>query len=169
MRFGGPGGGIHKGRVSRGGFPLNLAKFPSHIFILFRAVILADVTYGACCVDDYSARALGCDMLIHYGHSCLSRSTFVSTLSSSISQVRVYENDTALHDEQNNSIMVRLSEGHLVLALMSALLCFTRLKSYLTAHVFSLLISSFAHFLFAVWGLTEILPDRSQFPSTRHQ
>ena len=34
-------------------------------------VILADVTYGACCIDDLSARALGCDMIIHYGHSCL--------------------------------------------------------------------------------------------------
>ncbi|GAA5859586.1 hypothetical protein JCM8547_006152 [Rhodosporidiobolus lusitaniae] len=34
-------------------------------------VILGDVTYGACCVDDYTARALGCDMMIHYGHSCL--------------------------------------------------------------------------------------------------
>ncbi|KAJ7937285.1 putative diphthamide synthesis protein-domain-containing protein [Mycena leptocephala] len=34
-------------------------------------VIMGDVTYGACCVDDYTAVALGCDMLIHYGHSCL--------------------------------------------------------------------------------------------------
>ncbi|EDO35280.1 predicted protein [Nematostella vectensis] len=34
-------------------------------------VIMGDVTYGACCVDDYSARALGCDLLVHYGHSCL--------------------------------------------------------------------------------------------------
>ncbi|WFD27247.1 2-(3-amino-3-carboxypropyl)histidine synthase [Malassezia nana] len=34
-------------------------------------VIMGDVTYGACCVDDYSAMALGCDMLVHYGHSCL--------------------------------------------------------------------------------------------------
>ncbi|KIY45847.1 diphthamide synthesis protein [Fistulina hepatica ATCC 64428] len=34
-------------------------------------VIMGDVTYGACCVDDYTARALGCDMLVHYGHSCL--------------------------------------------------------------------------------------------------
>lgn len=32
---------------------------------------MGDVTYGACCVDDYTARALGCDMLVHYGHSCL--------------------------------------------------------------------------------------------------
>ncbi|KAI0306904.1 diphthamide synthesis protein [Multifurca ochricompacta] len=34
-------------------------------------VIMGDVTYGACCVDDYTASALGCDMLVHYGHSCL--------------------------------------------------------------------------------------------------
>lgn len=34
-------------------------------------VIMGDATYGACCVDDHSARALGCDFLVHYGHSCL--------------------------------------------------------------------------------------------------
>ena len=33
--------------------------------------VLGDVTYGACCIDDLSARALGCDLLVHYGHSCL--------------------------------------------------------------------------------------------------
>jgi len=35
-------------------------------------VILGDVTYGACCVDDFTAVALGCDFLLHYAHSCLS-------------------------------------------------------------------------------------------------
>ncbi|KAH3894245.1 hypothetical protein DPMN_018402 [Dreissena polymorpha] len=39
-------------------------------------LIMGDVTYGACCVDDYSARALGADIMIHYGHSCLGRSSF---------------------------------------------------------------------------------------------
>lgn len=34
-------------------------------------VIMGDVTYGACCVDDFTAKSLGCDMLVHYGHSCL--------------------------------------------------------------------------------------------------
>ncbi|KAJ2781712.1 Diphthamide biosynthesis protein 1 [Coemansia javaensis] len=34
-------------------------------------VIMGDVTYGACCVDDYTAAALGCDFMVHYGHSCL--------------------------------------------------------------------------------------------------
>lgn len=34
-------------------------------------VIMGDVTYGACCVDDYAAEALQVDLLVHYGHSCL--------------------------------------------------------------------------------------------------
>ena len=45
-------------------------------------VILSDVTYGACCVDDLSAIALDCDFLVHYGHSCLVpvRTTQIPTL-----------------------------------------------------------------------------------------
>lgn len=34
-------------------------------------LVMGDVTYGACCIDDYTARALGCDLLVHYAHSCL--------------------------------------------------------------------------------------------------
>ena len=34
---------------------------------------MGDVAYGACCVDDFSAAALGADFLVHYGHSCLAR------------------------------------------------------------------------------------------------
>ena len=34
-------------------------------------LIMGDVTYGACCVDDFTASAMGCDFMIHYGHSCL--------------------------------------------------------------------------------------------------
>lgn len=34
-------------------------------------IVMGDVTYGACCVDDYTAKALGADLLVHYGHSCL--------------------------------------------------------------------------------------------------
>ncbi|PON90676.1 Diphthamide synthesis DPH1/DPH [Trema orientale] len=37
----------------------------SHCFVL------GDVTYGVCCVDDLAASALGADLFIHYGHSCL--------------------------------------------------------------------------------------------------
>ncbi|KAF5112945.1 hypothetical protein DV454_003895 [Geotrichum candidum] len=34
-------------------------------------IVMGDVTYGACCIDDFTAIALGCDFLIHYAHSCL--------------------------------------------------------------------------------------------------
>ncbi|PRP85627.1 hypothetical protein PROFUN_06416 [Planoprotostelium fungivorum] len=40
-------------------------------FAKVETLIMGDVTYGACCVDDFSAAALGCDLLVHYGHSCL--------------------------------------------------------------------------------------------------
>jgi hypothetical protein len=45
---------------------LKLSRFTEAL-----TVIMGDVTYGACCVDDYTTLALGCDMLVHYGHSCL--------------------------------------------------------------------------------------------------
>ncbi|GAB0491299.1 hypothetical protein MMPV_002551 [Pyropia vietnamensis] len=34
-------------------------------------LVLGDVTYGACCVDDMTASCLGAEFLVHYGHSCL--------------------------------------------------------------------------------------------------
>jgi diphthamide biosynthesis enzyme Dph1/Dph2-like protein len=49
--------------------PIHLCRFTSAL-----TVIMGDVTYGACCVDDFTALALGCDMLVHYGHSCLGES-----------------------------------------------------------------------------------------------
>ena len=47
-----------------------------HFIILFRftecdVVVMGDVTYGACCVDDFTATALDCELMVHYGHSCL--------------------------------------------------------------------------------------------------
>ena len=47
-----------------------LADIISH-YCACECVILGDVTYGACCVDDLSAQALGAHFLVHYGHSCL--------------------------------------------------------------------------------------------------
>lgn len=34
-------------------------------------VVMGDVSYGACCIDDYTARALDCDFIVHFAHSCL--------------------------------------------------------------------------------------------------
>ncbi|KAF8398334.1 hypothetical protein HHK36_017261 [Tetracentron sinense] len=59
-------------------FPEGLLMYSlvlSDIFKTFAKVddcfVLGDVTYGACCIDDFSATALDADLLIHYGHSCL--------------------------------------------------------------------------------------------------
>lgn len=40
-------------------------------FCLVETIVMGDVSYGACCIDDYTARALDCDFIIHYAHSCL--------------------------------------------------------------------------------------------------
>lgn len=47
-------------------------------FAKVEIVIMGDVTYGACCVDDFTATALGCEFLVHYGHSCLVPTTEVN-------------------------------------------------------------------------------------------
>ncbi|KAI8323894.1 hypothetical protein GQ54DRAFT_296471 [Martensiomyces pterosporus] len=58
-------------------FPEGLMMFACTIsdiletFCGVETVIMGDVTYGACCVDDFTAVALECDFMIHYGHSCL--------------------------------------------------------------------------------------------------
>ena len=58
-------------------FPEGLLMFATTIadilqkFAGVETLIMGDVTYGACCVDDYTARALGADFMVHYGHSCL--------------------------------------------------------------------------------------------------
>ena len=40
-------------------------------FAAVEVVVFGDVTYGACCIDDFTAAALGCDFLVHFAHSCL--------------------------------------------------------------------------------------------------
>jgi 2-(3-amino-3-carboxypropyl)histidine synthase len=58
-------------------FPEGLLMFATTIadilerFARVETVIMGDVTYGACCVDDLAATALNCGLLVHYGHSCL--------------------------------------------------------------------------------------------------
>ncbi|CUS24010.1 LAQU0S13e01266g1_1 [Lachancea quebecensis] len=34
-------------------------------------IVMGDVSYGACCIDDFTARSLDCDFIVHYAHSCL--------------------------------------------------------------------------------------------------
>ncbi|KAG8933846.1 Diphthamide biosynthesis protein 2 [Tulasnella sp. 418] len=34
--------------------------------------VLADTTYGSCCVDEVAAQHVDADVVVHYGHACLS-------------------------------------------------------------------------------------------------
>lgn len=34
-------------------------------------IIMADQTYGACCIDDIGCKQIGVNLIVHYGHSCL--------------------------------------------------------------------------------------------------
>ena len=40
-----------------------------------RQYILADTSYGACCVDEIAGEHIGADVVVHYGRSCLSPTT----------------------------------------------------------------------------------------------
>ncbi|EGW33369.1 uncharacterized protein SPAPADRAFT_60716 [Spathaspora passalidarum NRRL Y-27907] len=40
-------------------------------FCQVEVIVMGDVSYGACCIDDYTARSLDCDFIVHYAHSCL--------------------------------------------------------------------------------------------------
>jgi 2-(3-amino-3-carboxypropyl)histidine synthase len=66
---------LKKAKVVALQFPEGLLMFSTMIadilqeFAKVKVVIMGDVTYGACCIDDYTAKALGADFLIHYGHS----------------------------------------------------------------------------------------------------
>eukprot|EP00049_Salpingoeca_infusionum_P019323 m.361384 g.361384 ORF g.361384 m.361384 type:complete len:576 (+) comp19562_c0_seq1:294-2021(+) len=42
--------------------------------------ILGDTTYGSCCIDEVAAEHVGADLIIHFGHSCLSRPDRTQTL-----------------------------------------------------------------------------------------
>ncbi|OUM68082.1 hypothetical protein PIROE2DRAFT_4367, partial [Piromyces sp. E2] len=47
-------------------------KIPENNIHLY---VLADTSYGSCCVDEVAAEHVDSNLIIHYGHSCLSRTT----------------------------------------------------------------------------------------------
>lgn len=52
-----------------------------------RFITMGDLTYGACCIDDYLAASLGCDLIVHYAHSCL---VPINTLNSGIKYLYIF-------------------------------------------------------------------------------
>lgn len=74
---------LKKAKVVALQFPEGLLMFSTMIadilqeFAKVRVIIMGDVTYGACCIDDYTAKALGADFLIHYGHSWYTKALLI--------------------------------------------------------------------------------------------
>jgi 2-(3-amino-3-carboxypropyl)histidine synthase len=65
--------------------PAGLRQHLSHIKQIFdesgvEAIVLADSCYGACDPADVKAKLLGCDVLVHYGHSDMRIPTRLPTL-----------------------------------------------------------------------------------------
>lgn len=56
-------------------FPDGLLKYAFKIAEILKnyckVIVLGDVVYGACCIDDRNSKKLKCDLLVHFGHSCL--------------------------------------------------------------------------------------------------
>lgn len=50
-------------------------------------ITMGDLTYGACCIDDYLAASMGCDLIVHYAHSCL---VPINQLNSSIKYLYIF-------------------------------------------------------------------------------
>jgi len=59
--------------------PEGLLQYATNLADIFKrfapslqhVTVFGDVCFGACCIDDLGARALGIDLLVHYAHSCL--------------------------------------------------------------------------------------------------
>jgi 2-(3-amino-3-carboxypropyl)histidine synthase len=60
-------------------FPEGLQKFSEKIIIILQKSLkftnqffLSNRTiFGACCIEDFNSKFIGCEILLHYGHSCL--------------------------------------------------------------------------------------------------
>jgi diphthamide biosynthesis protein 2 len=72
-------------RISEGGYKRIALQFPDEFLADAAAVskklvektgqdifILADTSYGSCCVDEVAAEHVSADLIVHYGRSCLS-------------------------------------------------------------------------------------------------
>jgi diphthamide biosynthesis protein 2 len=72
-------------RIQEGGYKRIALQFPDEFLADAAAVsnklsektgqdifILADTSYGSCCVDEVAAEHVSADLVVHYGRSCLS-------------------------------------------------------------------------------------------------
>lgn len=56
------------------------AALRSKGYVDFNLFVLADTSYGSCCVDEVAAQHVNADAVVHYGHACLSPTTRLPTI-----------------------------------------------------------------------------------------
>ena len=56
--------------------------------------VLGDTSYGECCVDEVNAEHLNADLIVHFGQTCASHNSRIST-------IFVLENDETLLNKNN--------------------------------------------------------------------
>ena len=67
-------------------FPDELLSYSNSVSVMieklcgFKCAILADTSYGSCCVDEVAGQHFEADAIIHFGHSCLSQTESNSVL-----------------------------------------------------------------------------------------
>ena len=67
-------------------FPDELLSYSNSVSVMieklcgFKCAILADTSYGSCCVDEVAGQHFEADAIIHFGHSCLSQTEINSVL-----------------------------------------------------------------------------------------
>eukprot|EP00730_Choanoeca_flexa_P000014 TRINITY_DN10005_c0_g1_i4.p2 TRINITY_DN10005_c0_g1~~TRINITY_DN10005_c0_g1_i4.p2 ORF type:complete len:193 (+),score=26.60 TRINITY_DN10005_c0_g1_i4:54-581(+) len=79
---------INDGKYQKVGlqFPDELLPYATQIYTYLRThtdshlFIMGDTSYGSCCVDEVAAEHATADLIIHFGQSCLSRTTRLPTL-----------------------------------------------------------------------------------------
>ncbi|RUP08841.1 hypothetical protein BC936DRAFT_140111 [Jimgerdemannia flammicorona] len=76
-----------------------------------RVYILADTSYGSCCVDEVAAEHVSADLIIHYGRSCLSPTSRLPVLYAFGRQpvdidYCIQEFNRLLHDDKSRPIII---------------------------------------------------------------
>ena len=73
---GGRGGNGGDGAAGQGGASTRGSLLDASVELF----VLGDTSFGSCCVDEVTAEHYGADLIVHFGHSCLSRPSRVPAL-----------------------------------------------------------------------------------------
>jgi diphthamide biosynthesis protein 2 len=108
-----------------------LIKYSTNIIVLLKDIlkqkntlkeyefyILADTSYGSCCVDEVAAQHVNADCIIHFGNACITKSiesipVYYCLGNSSLDLSLLKDNITGKYENQNIILFYELSYHHL--------------------------------------------------------